>query len=464
MKDMAKKEYKHFILKYVLPLLGINYNNNLKETDEVPNNEFIFQKEGQLYFSTHTRTLYKITCTHKISNDDLSLARSVITTFFVVSEYNMEYKGKNINYISELQRKTNYEWAVQRGICSWMMGGVNEKAENFLKILEKWSVQTYEGKKVTFGFLINPEAISDFNNNYGSFMDVLKDDFSAVFTDCIHSVIELDSNCNFCRYLSITEFDHIEKCELSNRLPIRFANIIQKYVSGATVGIFLLANGDIILSKNREIKFVKRNLKWLNFSYNSFKNVLKEFAQKNNISNELIESIYASTLDVSFAHTGGIISIVKDIKLLTQGGTEPILNKCDYLSRNVTCEVVEKHFKKANEKYIKKNKKYLVINDDEIKKRLLKRMFLTSLINDSNFIKMDRKLKCDLISLDGACILNKLGNICSFGAIIKNDSGSSGGGRGAASKKLSRYGMAIKISTDGYVELYLDGRLKYMIK
>ena len=463
MKVEAKNEYKNFILKYILPILGINQNNNLKEIDEAPNNKYIFQKEDYLYFSTHVRTLYKIKCTHTISKDDLSLARSIIQTFFVVSEYNMDYKGKNINYVSTLQKKTNYEWAVQRGICSWMMGGVNEDTEKFLKILEKWSVQTYEGKKVTFGFLINPEASSKFNNSYGKFVDVLRDDFSAVFTDCIHSVMELDSNCNFCRYLSITETGSIEKCELSNRLPIRFANIIKKYVSGKTVGIFLLANGDIILSKNQEIKFVKRNLKWLNFSYNSFKNALKGFAQKNNISNKLIESIYASTLDVSFAHTGGIISIVKDIGMLTSGD-DPILSKCDYLDSEITCQNIEKYFAETNKNYKKENKRYLVVNQDEIKKRLLKRMFLTNLIGDLNFIEMDRKLKCDLISLDGACILNKSGDVCSFGAIIKNDSGSSGGGRGAASKKLSRYGMAIKVSTDGYIELYLDGKPKYTIK
>lgn len=44
-------------------------------------------------------------------------------------------------------------------------------------------------------------------------------------------------------------------------------------------------------------------------------------------------------------------------------------------------------------------------------------------------------------------------------AIIKNDSGSTGGGRGAASKKLSDYGFSIKISTDGYIELYINKKM-----
>lgn len=58
--------------------------------------------------------------------------------------------------------------------------------------------------------------------------------------------------------------------------------------------------------------------------------------------------------------------------------------------------------------------------------------------------------------MDGACILDAEGNVVSFGAIIRSDTESSGGARGAASRTLSHYGMAVKISTDGYVELYLD--------
>ena len=66
--------------------------------------------------------------------------------------------------------------------------------------------------------------------------------------------------------------------------------------------------------------------------------------------------------------------------------------------------------------------------------------------------------------MDGATILNKKGDILAVGAIIQNESGSYGGGRGAAAKRLSKYGMAIKISTDGYIEVYINENLKYKIK
>ena len=52
----------------------------------------------------------------------------------------------------------------------------------------------------------------------------------------------------------------------------------------------------------------------------------------------------------------------------------------------------------------------------------------------------------------------------SVGSIIQNDKGSSGGGRSAAAKKLSKNGMAIKISTDGYIETFVNGTKIYSIK
>ena len=51
--------------------------------------------------------------------------------------------------------------------------------------------------------------------------------------------------------------------------------------------------------------------------------------------------------------------------------------------------------------------------------------------------------------MDGATILDYQGNVIAAGAIVKVGAGSEGGGRLAAAKALSKYGLAIKISSDG---------------
>ena len=100
-----------------------------------------------------------------------------------------------------------------------------------------------------------------------------------------------------------------------------------------------------------------------------------------------------------------------------------------------------------------------------IKKRIQKRNIILSLLGKNRYFNtINRKLRSELTGLDGATIIEKDGHVVSFGAIIQNEKGSSGGGRGAAAKRLSDYGgLAIKISTDGYIEVYIDKEIKFYL-
>lgn len=464
MKKDSYTEYKDFAEEFVLPLLSIT-NNNLLACYEVEEKYFV-KKDNFLFFGNGENALIKVEYKKEISEDDINLVNNILQMFFRVSEFNMRTQNKKRNYFSKNHLYSNYKLAVQRGICNWITESNDTCMESLMNILEKWSVQTYEGKKVPFAFIINPDANKEILINSELFNNFLKDDFAAVFTDCIETAIELDSKGNLIDYLSLTEDKIIDSYSLSNYLPLRFSQIVQKFVTGRAIGVFLLANGDIILSKNQQIRLVKRNLKWLNLSFEGFKHSFGHDLEELKISDELLANIYASTLDVSFSHSGGIISVVKDVESITKSDSDgyPILHRCDFLLDKISFEGLTNYFKEKNDEYEKNGQSHLKVKSYDIDKRILKRRVLQVLVADKTFEQMDRKLRSELIALDGACILNSKGEICSFGAIIKNDSGSSGGGRGAAAKKLSRFGMAIKISTDGYIELYIDGNIKYAIK
>lgn len=463
----AISEYQYFLLYYLLPLVGISYDNNLIRIRKQPENtleshgSFIRQTADGIVFSSYNEDVFFLRWKPALSKDCIGLAQNVIHAFFGVSKYWISDKQKTIKsikieYKTEAIREENYKLAIQKGVCDWCAGNVDKQSfYNLLQILEQWSVQTYEGKKVTFGFIYNPKANSSFPiDNYGTWLDFLKDDYAATLTDCIHSVIQLDKNCNFAGYLSITENNEVDAYSLSFLLPYRFARIIEKYVIGSCVGVFLLNNGDILISKNQAVQLIKRNLKWLNLSYNTFYNMAKSNLKKCTINDDLFQQIYASVLDVSFAHTGGIIAVVPDPSRLTQQ-TNPVLNLCDNLLDNRSLSEIEQELKSTLSKGAHK----------ELYKRLLKRKVIISLVSSRNFSELDRKLRAELISMDGACILDCNEHICAVGAIICNDSGSSGGGRSAAAKKLSSYGgMSVKISTDGYIELFIDGDPVYAVK
>lgn len=458
-----RTEYRNFIRNKILPLMGIKLGNDDEKSLKISNRvsgELVWQEDDHLYFSSQSKGLFGLEVKIKIPDETLKLSRSILSSFFRFSEYYLSGKRQH-SYNSSATKEINYNIAVQNGIAGWIVGNNTEKLEKLFNLLEKWSVKTYEGKKVTLCFLIDPNAKSGFDELYGNWLDFMDDDFVAVLTDCIDSAIKLDSDCNFVEYLSITD-NNLAKQKYSCFVPIRFANVIENFVKDKVVGVFLLNNGDIIIAKNQRIVLVKRNLKWLNFSYEAFNNVLISNLKKT-ISEKFKENIYASMLDVSFSHTGGIISVISGpeniVDLDGMDENNKIISFSDYLLDGGYSKL-EDYFKNLNKNRGETNQ----ITQEDIKRRILKRKVIDNLIKCKSFNKVNRKLRSELISLDGACILSLKGEIVSVGAIIKNDSGSSGGGRGAAARKLSMYGFSIKISTDGYVELYIKGNLIYSIK
>lgn len=449
-KNFAE-EYKYFVRTHVLPLMGVpNGNicihdsvNAIDIPDEAKSKAVYMDTESVLYFSSGAVAQFHIKFVRGFSDDAINLADNLCRAFFEVSTFSFASPTKKkMRYASDAYQTQMYQAAVQHGICTWVVGKKCTAVEKLLALMEKWAVQTYEGKNVTFGFVINPTDTSAPKLKPNAWLKFLEDDYSAVLTDCIHSVIQLNANCDFIQFLSLAENGTIPAHTLSPLLPLRFSHCIDKYITGSAVGLFLLNNGDIVLSKDRKIQLVKRNLHWLNFSFDAFRNAVCETDMS--WDQRLLEEIYATTLDVSFAHTGGIISAVEDLKQLRQQPS-PILKDCDDLKTP---------YQVASRKKLSK--------DDEIKE--LKRNVILELVGRKNFCEIDRKLRSELTAMDGACILDKGGNVISFGAIIRNDADSSGGARGAASKTLSKHGLAVKISTDGYVELYIGGEKVFSIK
>ena len=315
------------------------------------------------------------------------------------------------------------------------------------------------------------------DNHIGNLIDFISEEYSAVFTDGITSIVEIDKECNYIDYHSTLHQKELLNDNLEDiYLPIRFAQIIYENVKDDKVGVFLLVNGDIIIAQNRRISFVRRSGRWLNFSSKSFYDIISSYAGNKDIC-KIINPIYCSCLDISFAHSGGIIAVidenntewVKDIK----SRKKPVVSSFDLL-REKDFKFFPKSLLSLNEKERKKIKSKSEVEKESIVKGLLKdlekkitkRRYIIQLLNDNQYFQnIDRKLRADLSGLDGAIILNTEGKIIACGAIIANKAGSSGGGRGSAARTLSKYGgFAIKISTDGYIEAFVNEARIYSIK
>lgn len=467
-----KHEFKYIIENYILLLLGLKDNNLIecKKRDEEPEN-LIFYNDSNIYFFPYKNCEfgYYLQVSSRYCNFDLTLVNKVLKKLINVSYNNyMSNTRKKFTYINFQHCVSSYEIAVQDAIVAHLTGLESNEENGYcnktilmlLRSLEEWSTKTYEGKKMPFGFIIDLNLKSKSKINY---IDFLSEEYSATLTDGITSIIMLDSEGNLIGYGSIIKNESIISCELDNCLPIRFAQIIKEYIPNGSkrIGIFLLTCGDIMVVKDSKVELIKRNGRWANFSYTSFLDAMSRYNNTKDIDKTLLESIFATAIDVSLSHSGGIIAIVNDGNKLYDSkyndkeynDKRTILSECDNLLMDYEEKNIISILKDSGEK------------DYSIKKRIYKRNIIKSLLNNMYYVNINRKLRCELTGLDGASIIQKDGKIVSFGAIIQNEKGSSGGGRGSAAKRLSDYGgLAIKISTDGYIEVYIDKEIKYYIK
>lgn len=156
------EEYKYFLLNYLLPIIGISYNNNLLEIDDenYHSGTFIRQETNQIIFSAFDRDVFSLQSKQILSNDAIALRRKIIPAFSPCQDLKCLVHLER--EILTIHHEENLRHAIQKGVCDWCLGTDNSSFYSLLQILEQWAVQTYEGKKVTFGFIINPNSRASF--------------------------------------------------------------------------------------------------------------------------------------------------------------------------------------------------------------------------------------------------------------------------------------------------------------
>lgn len=488
--NIEQNEIRFIVKTFMFNLLGLS-SRNIDDWSDTDNKHFSKKKES-MFFENNFIYFHIPFSTDGVK---ISVSPSYAVINFQIEEQVFSSLIRPITYcikVPELKtsdRKHIYKNAIEENLIASLLNVKVEDTNKVIDLIDKmklWSLKSYEGKKVPYAFIIDSKAKGNKNLNYLEFLD---SDFSATITDGISSIITLDLNCNFVDYRSVSEENVVVSAEIPDDkcVPLRFAQILVNYVVGNRIGVFLLVNGDILVSKGSEILFVHRNNKWINFSGERYRVMLQSIAHKNSLgilNNELdLSNIFSTVLDVSFSHSGGIIAVVKK-NLFNK---DRILSKLDdytntYNSKISIDEYKAKLQESFKQEYLAKllsgtNKCISELTPEqekrlkrEFEKRFSKRMAVETLINNGSnnyfhFSSINRKLRAELIGMDGATILDENGFIIAVGAIIQNDKGSSGGGRGAAASKLSSYGgFATKISTDGYIELYCDGDVLYQIK
>jgi hypothetical protein len=280
--------------------------------------------------------------------------------------------------------------------------------------MSNWATQTYEGERVSSGCIVTTSHLT--GSRRLDMRLLIQQDFAKNLTDGVDSWWRIAAVGGVMRF-ETSEDETTLTGPTDGFFPLRYRPLALR-TAGNAVGMALNRNGEILVFAGQNLRFAMRRGRWVNFAHGS---IVKQMSPGGAGSAKLRRAIYASALDVSFARTGGCIGLLR--------------------TRDLT----------------KFRKDSIVSPDDRIGTvQALKPMATTTLVSGRSFDNLPRTVRKELLGLDGALVLGPDGSVFAAGAILKLGKINLGnqGGRSAAAKTLSKYGLGIKISEDGMISGY----------
>lgn len=359
---------------------------------------------------------------------------------------------KEINDITEVPlldptyEMTLLDKAIEKAVCDSVALSASSTMLGLVTALNQWSERTYEGKKINFGIILNlNDSVEELPLH---FTNMLSSDFFALLSDGKNSFIEFNRDGFLMGYVSLAKVRNY-----AFTAPNEFG-FVARYCGEKKVGIALTENGDMLIFKNRTLMFAKRRGKWNIYSHEEVIQLLS-YRTEHSLK-EIRRAIYLSAIDCSFRYTGGIIVYLKkDMaqSALSHVDARDILTEKHYeMKKALELEESEKLYnlssaEKTREFYSHSYTEFLSIN------KCYKAECLKQIIENKKFHELNRKLREEIIAMDGATIIDFDGTIIAAGAILKIEAGSiGGGGRLAAAMDLAKYGISLKISQDGVIQ------------
>lgn len=469
--------YEYLIRNFISTLIPIKIDNDswdnadffhfskVKGSDKKFDIDIKLESANNKHFLVFTSNENKLKLPIKDINCKLTICGATKEIHNAMVSIPLEHKKQKF---SEQYIDSIYKSSVQIGICSWLHNNligskkneyfnnkqtVKEKGVLFYKIIEsfeEWAQKTYEGNNVSFGILIDRNDM-DSNNTNIEYLNFIKTNEFAPITNIPNSLIKLDKNGYIKDYISINN----KNCKIDcHKHPIQLREIVKicnkNLVSDKSyIAILLLKNSEIVIIKNDIVEWVKRNGRWFNYNDEYLKKCFETSSLKQN--SNLINHFYSAILNLSFAKTGGCLTIIKKDKLMD------FKNKFNNDNWFDNLELNEEDLQNKLSNISKELKPFY-------ESKITKRNTIKKLVKTNKFCDVGQQLLLELASMDGASIIDEDGNIIAFSSIVNLTERGDGGGRSAAAKSLSLYGVSVKVSTDGYFEVYENGKIIYSLR
>ena len=441
---MQKERFLTFIRDNILSMF--TGSEIVGEEESSPRDACVAQGSGGtllIKFNRSDTSRFIIKRVQPFKSFEVSLVRSILEEMKTIFKANL-----STEFIKGLEGQV-----AQNAICKALCNRASTTLNNLLNHVSAWSMRTYEGKKPQFGFIITgKKAPKEQNLNY-HIDNILKQDYSALISDGKNTCIMISADGYLLSYHSF-----IKNAKENILAPYEQLDLANLCV-GAKIGVCLVEEGDILVFKDKQLLFAKRNGAWVCFSHEE---IIAKLAERSGEVEDVRQALYLSALDTSFARNGGCLVHVNQnekFNVLKHIDSADLLFKDCYDYKQQ--ESINHSFFASMDDLSKEIPSYEEFLTDP---KCGKTANLKRIINGRKFHELDRKLRQELIGIDGATIVDYEGNILAVGAIIKIEAGSVGGGRLAAAKTLSNYGISMKISADGRIEGFRMDRNKLRVR
>jgi hypothetical protein len=299
--------------------------------------------------------------------------------------------------------------------------------ERIFSALRSLAEQTYENRALTFGCIIDPTR-TQAPNAEGRFPeDFLAAKRFRALSDAYYTSYLVSGLGAVVRFLDLPSGTEGVQVAPRNFFP-EWCRDLALTSRGRRVGIALTRNGDLLVFDGGTLRFTYRFGRWQYWNHTHLVDLLTNSARVQRVPRAIIPrvvaAIYRAALDVSFRRSGGMFVLLRNRQTISE-----VVRAADQIG----------HGRRGS------------LN------REFDAALPTMLIQN-----LPRALIIELAGLDGAVVLSNRGELLAYGAVLepgrRGRIGVEEGSRTKAAIGASNYGLAVKISSDGDITVYVRGK------
>jgi hypothetical protein len=395
--DLMKEQLlRELASDYLVPLFSGSSLADAAEPSTYRHQGVAFRSPVSIAFKVSREDNYRLVLTRSQPFAGNIIPETAVVRAFVACLKEMEdvlNTPLKVDLLSTFERKIVARAVARRDWSEVVLSGIDQ--------LAKWGNRRYEGAPISAAIGFRHRSQPEGSLRLGQ---LAAHDFSAVLTNGQDTLLEFDFGGRLIGHEALSAGD-----ELPPYCPFRQAPIAEWTTTDeGRIALTLNRLGEILVFRNQQLLFARRSGRW---HFLTHEPVITQMGVPHHA--DVRRAIYETCLDASFARTGACIGIV------TRPGIDDLVQDEDRIDNNAFAGT--------------------------------KVRTIRSIVQGRSFRNLDRRLRQELVAIDGATVLSNEGDILAVGAILKIPGGSTGGGRLAAAKALGRLGLGIKVSQDGAI-------------